>query len=160
MQDFRSVGVAGLPRFYGGLVGYIGYDTARFFEKLPDKNPDDLKTPDAVLMLSDTLLIFDHVNHTIKIVSNCLLPIKGPFFLREQKIKIYNAALNKIELIQKELNRQVIEKDRKRKIRAQRPKVLSNFKKKEFCRIVNAAKEYIKKGDIIQWFYPSASKSG
>ena len=42
MSKFKFVKVKGLPRFCGGLVGYMGYDTVRFFEKLPDRNPDDL----------------------------------------------------------------------------------------------------------------------
>ena len=61
MRDFRSVELAGLPRFYGGLVGYMGYDTVRFFEKIPDKNKDTLKIPDTLFILTDTILIFDHI---------------------------------------------------------------------------------------------------
>ncbi|MDD5771001.1 MAG: anthranilate synthase component I, partial [Candidatus Omnitrophica bacterium] len=45
MQGFRSVVVPGLPLFYGGLVGYMGYDTVRFFERIPDKNKDTLNIP-------------------------------------------------------------------------------------------------------------------
>ena len=43
MSKFSFVPVKGLPRFSGGLVGYMGYDTVRFFEKIPDRNKDDLK---------------------------------------------------------------------------------------------------------------------
>ena len=70
MRDFRSAQVPGLPRFYGGLVGYIGYDMVRFFENITDKNKDDLGIPETLLILTDTLLIFDRLNHTIKILSN------------------------------------------------------------------------------------------
>jgi len=69
-KRYRFVGVKGLPRFCGGFVGFLGYDMVRFIEDLPDKNKDDLKLPDSVFMLTDTLLIFDHVDHKIKIVSN------------------------------------------------------------------------------------------
>jgi len=62
LAGFKVVAVPGLPRFCGGLVGYLGYDMVRFFETIPDKNTDDLNAPDCVLMLSDTLVIFDHVN--------------------------------------------------------------------------------------------------
>ncbi len=150
MRDFRSVKVAGLPRFYGGLVGYIGYDTVRFFERLPDKNPDELNSPDAIFMLADTLLAFDHPSHTIKIISNCLLPKTGRQAFRQQKVRIYNAALKKIESIQKQLKSSAAEKNLKRKAGAKKTGLRSNFKHKEFCRIVNTAKDYIKKGDIIQ----------
>ena len=43
MDKFSFVAVKGLPRFCGGLVGYIGYDMVRFFEDIPDANVDDLK---------------------------------------------------------------------------------------------------------------------
>ena len=43
MKDYRAVDVPGLPRFYGGMVGYLSYDCVRFFERLPDKTADDLK---------------------------------------------------------------------------------------------------------------------
>ncbi len=46
MAGFRFVPVQGLPRFCGGFIGYVGYDMVRFFEKIPDKNPDELKAPD------------------------------------------------------------------------------------------------------------------
>lgn len=150
MQPFKAVNISGLPRFYGGMVGYISYDMARFFERLPDKNPDDIKAPEAVFMLADTLLIFDHLNHSIKIVANCILPQNRAALSRGQKIKIYNAALNKIGRIEKELSCPVMEKKKKKQRRRQNLKISSNFSKREFCKIVNAAKEYIKKGDIIQ----------
>ena len=147
MKDYKAVAVAGLPRFYGGLVGFMGYDTVRFFEDIPDKNPDDLRLPDSVFMLTDTILIFDHVNHTIKIITNVMLPKKGkPSKLK--KIKIYNGAIKKIESIQREINKPL--KEKKPKTGKISLKISSNFKKAEFQNIVKKAKDYIKKGDIIQ----------
>jgi anthranilate synthase component I len=70
LNRYKFVEVKGLPRFSGGLVGFFGYDMVRFIENIPDKNPDDLDLPDSIFMLTDTLLIFDHVDHKIKIVSN------------------------------------------------------------------------------------------
>ncbi|GAH38859.1 unnamed protein product, partial [marine sediment metagenome] len=46
MDDFRAAAMTGLPRFFGGLVGYISYDMVRFFERLPDSKPDDVGMPD------------------------------------------------------------------------------------------------------------------
>lgn len=147
MKDFKAVEVAGLPRFYGGLVGYMGYDMVRFFEELPDKNPDDLKLPDSVFILTDTILIFDHVNHTIKIVVNVMLPRKKKLAQKEL-VKIYNGAIKKIDLIHRDFNKPVIEKEIKKSKKVYA--VESNFKKKGFQEIVKKAKVYIKKGDIIQ----------
>src|SRR3990172_6338416 len=58
LSIYRPAKVEGLPRFFGGMVGYLSYDTIRFFEALPDRTEDDLALPDALFMLTDTLLIF------------------------------------------------------------------------------------------------------
>jgi anthranilate synthase component 1 len=145
MQDFRSVEVAGLPRFYGGLVGYLGYGMVSFFENIPDKNPDLLGIPDTLLILTDTLLIFDRLNQTIKILSNVILPENSSISGKKQ---LYALALAKIEAIHHDFNQcSIAGAD------ASRPgqlKVTSNLKKSQFIRIVKKAKAYIKKGDIIQ----------
>src|SRR5689334_9073514 len=60
----------GLPPFSGGLVGYFGYDLVRTVEPLGEPNPDALGLPDMALMLSDVLVIFDHLKHTITILVN------------------------------------------------------------------------------------------
>ena len=148
MKDFRAVYVKGLPRFYGGLVGYMGYDTVRFFEDIPDKNPDDLKLADAVFFLTDTILIFDHVNHTIKIVTNVILPkVK---LNQQAKTRVYNEAVSKIEEIQREFASPL--KEEIPIAGKKSAKVFSNFKKADFQDIVTKAKKYIRDGDIIQFF--------
>ena len=150
MQDFRPIEIKGLPRFCGGLVGYIGYDMVRFFEKLPDKNRDDLKLPDSVFMLTDTLLVFDHLNHTIKIVTNIILPKAAVKFTAARKTRIYQEASEKIESIHRQLKQPLIDKEIPAPL--QRGKIIpeSNFKKTEFQEAVKKAKVFIKKGDIIQ----------
>ena len=145
MRNFRSVEVSGLPRFYGGLVGYIGYDTVRFFENIPDKNKDTLQIPDTVLILTDSLLIFDRLNHTIKIVNNVILP-RG--INRLKKKQLYGQATKKIESIHNDFNRSVIK--RKGIVKPGESQATSNLKQPEFVRMVKQAKEYIRKGDIIQ----------
>ncbi|MCX5701385.1 MAG: chorismate-binding protein, partial [Candidatus Omnitrophica bacterium] len=151
MQNFKVSHIKGLPRFYGGLVGYIGYDMVRFFEKLPDKNRDDLKLPDAIFILTDTLLAFDHINHTIKIISNVILPqTMKTRISKADKNKIYYNAIRKIDSIHEDLKKPLIEKKKKDKVLAGKIKIASNFKKSDFESIVNKAKTYIKNGDVIQ----------
>lgn len=150
MQDFKAAQIKGLPRFYGGFVGYIGYDMVRFFEKLPDKNPDDLKLPDAVFMLTDNILVFDHINHTIKIIVNVILPKGKKKLSRIKRARDYYDAVRKIESIHRDLKSPVVEKEKKDKDYKRKINIASNFKKDEFSKIVNKAKGYIKKGDIIQ----------
>ncbi|MBE0466221.1 MAG: anthranilate synthase component I, partial [Candidatus Desulforudis sp.] len=60
----------GLPRFFGGAVGYFAYELVRYLEELPSSAPDDLDLPDCSLMFPETVLIFDHVQHTLKAVVN------------------------------------------------------------------------------------------
>jgi anthranilate synthase component 1 len=147
MREFKAVSVKGLPRFSGGFVGFMGYDMVRFFEEIPDRNPDDLKLPDCVFILTDNILIFDHVNHTIKIVANVILPRERQNLSRQRRTDIYRQAVNKIDEINKCLNRPVTQKEKKAKDRV---KVTSNIKPSEFEQMVRKAKAYIKKGDIIQ----------
>ena len=150
MRDFKPVHIKGLPRFYGGMVGYIGYDTVRFFENIPDKNPDELKLPDTLFVLTDTMLVFDHVNHSIKIVSNVMLPRHKKVSI-SQKIKFYNAAIKKIEAIQGLLEKPLAFGDTACKGKScAAANVKSNYKKSEFQENVKKAKHYIKIGDIIQ----------
>lgn len=75
MSEFRLVPDPDLPPFCGGAVGYIGYDTVRFFEQLPEIAADDRELPDCYFVFTDTLLIFDHVRHRIKVL--CLAHVTG-----------------------------------------------------------------------------------
>ena len=68
LAPLRSPHLPGLPRFSGGLVGYLSYDSVRLFESLPDMPPDPLALPDVHLMRFDTVLVFDHsYNHLLLI---------------------------------------------------------------------------------------------
>ena len=66
---FIPVATPGLPRFWGGLVGYLGYDMVRYIERLPDLINPPIAMPEARLMLADNLLIFDNLRQTIKILN-------------------------------------------------------------------------------------------
>ena len=146
MKQFRFVPVDGLPIFCGGLVGYIGYDVIRFIEDIPDACKDDLRTPDIKLMLTDTIIIFDHFDHTIKIVSNA--------HVSDSSVKAgraaYRQATKKIDAIIDKLKRPLkVTMPQLEGIEA-RIDFRSNVKKQEFKKAVTKAKEYIKAGDIIQ----------
>ena len=70
MSQYRPVEVEGLPRFFGGAVGYLSYDLVRYLEKLPQRDKKGLDLPDLALMITDSLLIFDSVTQKIKVVTN------------------------------------------------------------------------------------------
>jgi anthranilate synthase component 1 len=142
LERYRFVSVKGLPRFCGGLVGFFGYDIVRFIERLPEKNSDDRDLPDSVFMLTDSLLIFDHVDHKIKIVSN--VHITG------DASAAYDKAVKKIDSIAARLKGALPKNTKRRAIAKQAEAIRSNFTKKEYEAVVKKTKEYIKKGDIIQ----------
>jgi anthranilate synthase component I len=146
MKKFCFVEVKGLPRFCGGLIGYIGYDAVRFIEKIPDTCKPELNLPDIRLMLTDTLLVFDRVSHTIKVVSNAFINQNSKI----SALRAYNAAVRDIEgligTIEKPLKHNLgpVEKARNA------DKIKSNLSKNDFKNNVLKAKKYIKAGDIIQ----------
>lgn len=142
MGKFKFVSVKGLPRFCGGLVGYIGYDMVRFIEDIPDGNPDDMKVPDMLLMLTDTILIFDHVDHKIKVVSNSLVDKDDPAVA-------YDKAVAKIDRLIEKLKAPK-EEPADPSGKPEEARIGSNFTEEEFAKKVETAKEYIRSGDIIQ----------
>ncbi len=73
MAKHRIIPVEGLPRFAGGAVGYLSYETAGRFEDLPSPRRDSLGLPESQFMFVDTLLVFDHVTHRIKVCSHVRL---------------------------------------------------------------------------------------
>jgi anthranilate synthase component 1 len=141
MDAYRPVEVEGLPRFFGGAVGYVGYDAVSFFENIPRMDKPGPGCPDLFFMLTDTLLIFDNVAQKIKVVANAHIGESGAE-------AAYGEATAKIEELVARLT------GRERKPRAKRPKVSgklkSNFTKTGFERAVRASKEFIKAGDIFQ----------
>src|SRR6266436_5380859 len=73
LAGYRAPHVPELPRFTGGAVGYAGYDTVRFVERLPKPPPDDRQLPDLCFALYDRMVIFDHINKTIAAVAHAHL---------------------------------------------------------------------------------------
>ncbi|MFQ5952778.1 MAG: anthranilate synthase component I, partial [Candidatus Omnitrophota bacterium] len=142
MSRLKFVAIDGLPRFCGGLVGYMGYDVVRFFENIPDKNPDDLDIPDTQFALTDTIIIFDHVDHKVKVVSNSLIEKDDPG-------EAYDKACKKIDRLVEKLKGPTIEPEDKEANHVS-SEIESNFTKEAFHQIVEEAKEHIRAGDIIQ----------
>jgi anthranilate synthase component I len=70
VAEHRQAQLPGLPPFAGGAVGFFGYDLVRTVEPLGDPNPDVVGLPDLALMLSDVLVAFDHLKHTVTILAN------------------------------------------------------------------------------------------
>ena len=141
LVKFHPVSVAGLPRFHGGMVGYLGYEVARHFERLPCPVQDPQGLPASVLMLADTLLAFDHVTHKIKVVSHA--HVDGDVDAA------YRKATRRIDDLVHRLE-QPMHSEAPKNVQPDKSEVSSNFSPLEFETIVSKAKEYIYAGDIIQ----------
>lgn len=145
LHQFRIPQIEGLPRFYGGLVGYIGYDMVRFFERINISPKPALNLPEMYLLFTDTLLIFDNLRQGIKIV-NLVEPGNAPE-------KAYERAGKKINSIKRGLSRRITFPGF---IRPYTPSTqskkdfISNFTKEEFLNSVEKAKEYVMSGDVVQ----------
>lgn len=142
MATYQHVPVEGLPAFHGGAVGYISYDQARFFERLPDENPDTLSLPDLYFMITDTILIFDHVNNRLKIVSNA--------HVRDDADAAYNEAVRKIDDIDRTLRQPLGEAAEQVHGAAADKTLRSSFTREAYCDAVRKVKEYICAGDVFQ----------
>jgi len=148
LAPYHFVAVKGVPKFCGGLIGYIGYDTVRFFEKLPQQPKDDLKAQDVMLALVKDLIIFDHLNHKIKIISNAYVPANAS--LREKQ-RIYHLAKARIAKTIETLRSKTPVKTSSTKLKKPANlKVSSTVTEKQFQKAVVAAKRSIYQGDIIQ----------
>jgi anthranilate synthase component 1 len=142
MNSFQSPFVQGLPRFTGGAVGYLSYDTAEWFEAaVARKDTKEEGQDESGFMLFDTVLAFDHVQHRILLIANAR--ISGDEDLRA----LYQFACAKIEFLERELERALsLPKG------APGPplELESNFTQPAFEAIVRKAKEHIAAGDIYQ----------
>jgi anthranilate synthase component I len=133
-----------LPRFYGGLVGYFGYDTIRYVEKrLQDSAPPDtMGTPDIMLMVSEDVVIFDNVKGRMQLVSLIDPDSDGAEQAAKEKLaararKLANAAPPNIPSSQ--ANQKIEESD-----------FISEFGEAAFKTAVERIKEYTKAGDAMQ----------
>jgi anthranilate synthase component I len=142
MAAYQPVEVEGLPEFHGGAVGYLSYDQVRFFETLPDENPDTLNLPDLYFVITDTMLLFDHANNRIKIVAN--VHVEG------DPDAAYAEGMEKIAALEAQLKQPLDEVGVRPEASDLPTDIESNFSREAFCNIVRRAKEYICAGDIFQ----------
>jgi anthranilate synthase component 1 len=143
METFQVVPVEGLPRFFGGLVGYLGYDTVRFIEDLPTFKPDDVGMYDAAFMMPEQVLIYDNLTQTIKVVANIYVPEYV------NHATAYDQAIAQIEetlgLLEAVVPSAKPEKGPRREL-----KLRANMERDRFEGMVRRAKQYIRDGEAIQ----------
>lgn len=147
MKKYSLVPIDNLPAFCGGLVGYMGYDTVRFFEKLPNAPHDDLNLPDMIFMLAKDFIIFDHLNHKIKIISCAYI---SDHATPQQKSLIYKKTVKKIDALIRQLKKPLAIKEKSSNAPNKKLSMTSNLTASQFKNIVEKAKEEIRAGEIIQ----------
>lgn len=156
VSAYRPVRLSDLPLFVGGAVGYLSYETVGYFERLPRPEVADYSMPEGLWMFVDTLLIFDHLRHKIKVLSH--VHLDAPDLEAE-----YARAVERIEELAARL-RQPIEsavalhgnaEPRNYEPYSVRPSapyapIASNVTREQYEANVRRAQEYIAAGDIFQ----------
>lgn len=140
MGEYRAPSLPGLPSFCGGAVGYLSYDTIRYFEPVPVSGEDELRLPEFLFMLADSLIVFDHLQHSMKVVQNAMPAKEGA--------GSYDVAVARIEELIEQLRRPTLH--RPAPATGENGAVVSNMAPERFLAIVERAKEHIRAGDIFQ----------
>jgi len=145
MDKYQLVPMPGLPRFHGGAVGYLAYDSISYFEpRVPFMPADPQGVPESVFTFVDTLVIFDHISHDIKVVSHVHLDgdIDEAYATATRKIDDLVRRLALPLVLPLELQGPPAE--------AKSTEAVSNFTRNEYNDVVEKCIEYIYAGDVIQ----------
>lgn len=141
MSGFRVPPQPDLPRFFGGAVGYIGFDAVRFIEKVKPVINSDPATADLSFIFAGTVLVFDHVRRTLTVVVNSI-PGTNPG-------QSYSLAEERIMKVSEAVRKNISSGERFQASGISGP-IESNISREDFMAKVIKAKEYIKSGDILQ----------
>ena len=136
--------ISGLPRFYGGYVGFFAYESAQYAEtkiaNLPGKMSKFAEhMPDILLVKAEKLIVFDNLNQTTKIIFNA-----NPINLT------YEDAQNELDAMERLIKKDFLVPEEKFSIPTSTMEFNSNFSKAEYLDAVHLAKNYIKEGDVMQ----------
>ncbi|MEI2786385.1 MAG: anthranilate synthase component I [Candidatus Nanopelagicales bacterium] len=142
LEALRTPRPAGLPPLTGGLVGFVGYDTVRRWERLPDDNPDDLGLPELALLMTTDLAVMDHVDGSVWLVANAV----NYDDTDERVDAAYADAVARLEQMTADLH-QPAPAVVTGVAAAARPEAAAN---EHYRAAVETAKEYIRAGDAFQ----------
>ncbi len=142
LQRYRPAPVAGLPPFAGGAVGFFAYDLVRTVEPLEEPNPDPLGLPDMALMVTDAMLVFDHLRHELTILACAFVEEDGGVE------EAYERAARTIAEMRERL-RGAVPVPATPTV-AEAPEFVSNMKREEFEAMVSRIIEYVHAGDAFQ----------
>jgi anthranilate synthase component 1 len=131
-----------VPLFSGGAVGYLGYDMVRFFERLPATAEDELGLPALHMLVTDTLVIFDHVRHRLLLCANAHAPSGS------DPDAVYDSALARLDAIEAKMHAPL--PPLPAAPGASSKELVSNQSRGDYEAAVRRAKEHIAAGDIFQ----------
>ena len=134
MSRFPAIHLPNAPRFTGGLVGYLGYESVRYFEPTLKSKMEAAQIPDGIYLLADTIVAFDHARRTIFLIANVL---DGDTQAAEQKLDAIAARIHE-------------PLPPSQKIKVAPSKVKASHTQGTYEDMVRAAKEHIAAGDIFQ----------
>jgi anthranilate synthase component 1 len=146
---YRAPKLTELPPFHGGIVGWMGYDTVREIERLPQPPPDDSGFPDAVCSLAGQVAAFDHFRQRLYLIENVYPPPGASVTALDT---LYDGATARLATAVEELGRSLpyLPALPPPEDLGELPKVRRNFTSNEWAGAVEAAKEHILEGDIFQ----------
>jgi anthranilate synthase component 1 len=143
LNRHRVAPVDGLPRFYGGLVGYFGYDTVRYVEKrlAYGAPPDSLGTPDILLMVSNDVIVFDNLKGRMQLITLADPSMPNAFTAARERLQTIAKRLSGPipEIPSSSANQPVEETD-----------FVSEFGREKFMAAVETIRDYIVAGDVMQ----------
>jgi anthranilate synthase component 1 len=142
LRRFDPAPLAELPPFSGGAVGMFAYDLVRTVEQLGQPNPDPLGLPDLALMLTDALVVFDHLKHTVTLIANA--------YADEDLEQSYARAVQTIAELRWRLDGPVPRPAHPPALNRAAPRFEANMPRQQFEAIVARIVEYIHAGDAYQ----------
>ncbi len=142
VDAFKAAEVPGLPPFAGGAVGVFAYDLVRTVEPLGPPNPDPVGVPDLALMMTDALVVFDHLKHTVTVIANV--------YADEDLELSYRQARETIAEVRGRLRRPVPTPTLPPAANRAAPSFTSNMSRERFEAVVARIIEYIYAGDAFQ----------
>lgn len=145
LTDLRVATIPGVPRFFGGAVGFLAYDAVRYIEHLPNAPYDDLSLPDAVLMLTDTVIAIDNLYGKAHVIAMARIG-SGPVD------EVYHAAQRRIDEVIEKLGKPLALTDLA--IEPSGPShhtpARSTYTQQKFVQDVDRIRDYIRAGDVFQ----------
>jgi anthranilate synthase component 1 len=142
LARFSPAPLPGLPPFAGGAVGVFAYDLVRTVEPLGAPNPDPVGVPDLALMMTDAIVAFDHLKHTVTILANV--------YADDDLDASYARARETIAEIRWRLSGPVPHPSRPPAAEREAPSFQANMRREQFEGMVARIIEYIRAGDCYQ----------